>query len=498
MRLVPSLNFSYPYLKSVSIAAGAAAAAGLLVLGACSDSVTSKIAAPKDLTPRFGIVGDQAHIVQVCVDPGSSAGTYKFVVARMDSTKWPYPMYESQNSDDLPHGAAFHLTGDGPFRSSVDNDVITSPVFLTKGASVVCADVFVRATTTVPVANGGNRLWSQSGRTVNPPGSVNIHPEIPAGFSYTVSCHNDDLGNPQDTATIQANATATTGLPPVCTNTSSIGTIINMHSSANVFHGSTLTYTFTAPTITSCILGYPSDTPPFNSVNRGRVVFNESSVLDRVTTSGDELRLWAVDEHATTLGVNKVSVKAGSPAFTTITNYPLFTPQVGAIGAQPNPNVGTTDLSGDQRGTDGFDRPLWPSLFITDITADPNSKAGDWQYGAPNGATPPNAIYGTWKAAAVFIDKTKNPPTRTVTPGADPTKNHLNVGVPAVPGPAAVPAGVQDLGYTAEVVWNLSALTVGGNPLIAGHSYRLQFMVHDGDQNKTGGDVGQACVTLNN
>jgi len=30
--------------------------------------------------------------------------------------------------------------------------------------------------------------------------------------------------------------------------------------------------------------------------------------------------------------------------------------------------------------------------------------------------------------------------------------------------------------------------------LIPGHTYRLQFMVHDGDQNKSGGDVGESCA----
>jgi hypothetical protein len=29
-----------------------------------------------------------------------------------------------------------------------------------------------------------------------------------------------------------------------------------------------------------------------------------------------------------------------------------------------------------------------------------------------------------------------------------------------------------------------------------GHAYRVQFMVHDGDQNKVGGDVGQGCATV--
>jgi hypothetical protein len=43
-------------------------------------------------------------------------------------------------------------------------------------------------------------------------------------------------------------------------------------------------------------------------------------------------------------------------------------------------------------------------------------------------------------------------------------------------------------GYGAEVRWDLTQLG-----LIPGHSYRVYFMVHDGDQNKSGGDVGNAC-----
>ena len=29
-----------------------------------------------------------------------------------------------------------------------------------------------------------------------------------------------------------------------------------------------------------------------------------------------------------------------------------------------------------------------------------------------------------------------------------------------------------------------------------GHAYRLEFMVHDGDQLKVGGDSGEACMTV--
>ena len=46
-------------------------------------------------------------------------------------------------------------------------------------------------------------------------------------------------------------------------------------------------------------------------------------------------------------------------------------------------------------------------------------------------------------------------------------------------------------GYGNEVVWRLDSLN-----LMPGHTYRLQFMVHDGDQNKVGGDCGEACTTI--
>ena len=44
-------------------------------------------------------------------------------------------------------------------------------------------------------------------------------------------------------------------------------------------------------------------------------------------------------------------------------------------------------------------------------------------------------------------------------------------------------------GYGAECVWSVAQLG-----LIPGHSYRLYFMIHDGDQNKVGGDAGQGCT----
>jgi hypothetical protein len=184
-----------------------------------------------------------------------------------------------------------------------------------------------------------------------------------------------------------------------------------------------------------------------------------------------------------------VKTATGSAA----TDYPVSVLTTNP-GAALNPSVGTMMLNGDQAGTDtstctGFpdrcDRPMFPALFITDVTADPTSRAGDWQFGGtPIG---PHAVYGTWKAAVKTVDKTKNPPVVTVTPDADPaTKNNWNLGS----GDPA-PAGLANEGYGAEIVWNVDALG-----LIEGHVYRVQVMVHDGDQNNTGGDAGESCATV--
>ena len=182
------------------------------------------------------------------------------------------------------------------------------------------------------------------------------------------------------------------------------------------------------------------------------------------------------DEHALTLGVRSVVVK--SAGGTTTTDYP-----VSALAASPgsvtNPQTGTNLLTGDQSGLDASLRPMWPVLFVTDISTDPNSKAGDWQQGGRPIA--PNAVFGSWKAAVRTVDNTVSPATVTITPDADPAKNSWNLAGGSTP-----PAGLANEGFGTEARWNV--------PLIPGHSYRLQVIVHDGDQNKVGGDSGEACA----
>jgi hypothetical protein len=149
--------------------------------------------------------------------------------------------------------------------------------------------------------------------------------------------------------------------------------------------------------------------------------------------------------------------------------------------------VGTTIATGDQSGNDvaaGGGRPLWPALFITDLTVNgQTSRAGDWQQGGTGIA--PTRVCGVWKGAVRTVDNTANPPTVSVTPDQDPAKNNWTLGA----GSDDPPIGLSNEGYGAECSWSISSLG-----LINGHSYRLQFMVHDGDQNKSGGDSGEACT----
>ncbi len=247
-------------------------------------------------------------------------------------------------------------------------------------------------------------------------------------------------------------------------------------------------------TQTNCTLQYPfmSQVPSTN------VVFNESEVLvafspqgSAIVTPGLTLSLWYTDEHAMTLGIREVDV-VSSAGTTTPTSYGVAS-LASVPSALANPQVGATSLSGDQAGTDtascpggapgSCGRPIWPSVFITDITSNPNATSGDWQFGGTPVA--PHSVIGTWKSAVRTVDNTTSPATITVTPDADPSPNGTSLeGL-------MFPSGFSSQGYTAVVSWEMSRLG-----LVSGHTYRLQFMVHDGDQNKSGGDVGENCVNV--
>jgi hypothetical protein len=219
------------------------------------------------------------------------------------------------------------------------------------------------------------------------------------------------------------------------------------------------------------------------------VAFNESSVLvaSKLDVANGTFDVWYSDEHALALGISQVNVK--TTAGTTTTNYPLSA-MTSNPGSVLYPAVGSTATTGDQAGTDVSGRPMYPSLFITDITNNPASQSGDWQWGGT--AYAPSAVFGTWKGFVKTVDYTTGSPAVSVAAAADPAQNGWNLGA----GADAPPAGLGNQGYGAEIRWNLKDLYAAGI-LIPGHNYRFYVIVHDGDQNKVGGDAGQAAYSVN-
>ena len=121
------------------------------------------------------------------------------------------------------------------------------------------------------------------------------------------------------------------------------------------------------PVITEC--GYP-----YASSNAlTDILFNESSVLAAIVPSGGfpfaSIQLFYNDEHAMTLGVHQTVINGVS------TSFPV-SPLTKSPDVVNAPETGTNLIIGQQAGVDPVGRPMWPALFITDITNDANAVAG--------------------------------------------------------------------------------------------------------------------------
>ena len=110
------------------------------------------------------------------------------------------------------------------------------------------------------------------------------------------------------------------------------------------------------------------------------------------------IQLFYNDEHAMTLGVHQTVINGVS------TDYPV-SPLTKSPDMVNMPKTGTNLIIGQQAGVDPVGRPMWPALFITDITNDANDVSGDWQWGgAP---VNPTYVAGTWKGAVRTVDATR-------------------------------------------------------------------------------------------
>jgi len=241
-----------------------------------------------------------------------------------------------------------------------------------------------------------------------------------------------------------------------------------------------------------CSFGYPDA----SNMPRSGQAFHESSILKAVVPGRDgcpipdaRLRLWYNDETALALGIRRVVVYT-SATDSTVTDYNV-TPSPAAAACVTGLEFGATAQSGLQTGNDTAvdgGRPMWPVLYLTDISFDKDDRSGDWQNGSTVGI-PADQVCGVWTTGVRRVYTHLG--TVTVAMDPSPGPNNWNLGA----GSAVPPGGFgayPDQGYGAEVSWNLASL-----PLQAGHRYRLYTMIHDGDQSAAdGGDVGHACTRV--
>jgi uncharacterized repeat protein (TIGR01451 family) len=144
-------------------------------------------------------------------------------------------------------------------------------------------------------------------------------------------------------------------------------------------------------------------------------------------------------------------------------------------------------------GVDGQNRPVAPTIYLTDITSNSSATGGDWENGGHPATTGASGLYGSWSPTLGTKPVNKN--DWILGPNADP--------IPATDAFGGTTTSF-DEGYGAEVAWNvlgLMAYDPTTNSFVAiqpGHTYRAQSMTHDTDQNHTsgGGDVGEVCTTF--
>jgi hypothetical protein len=202
----------------------------------------------------------------------------------------------------------------------------------------------------------------------------------------------------------------------------------------------------------------------YTGIQEPGILYASKPSSNETVTAGGQIKVWYTDEHAISLGKGTGTASGNGDGISPWT---------------PSMTQGSPVLVGDMNAKDNGTYPYFPALFLTNITEDPTSTAGD----AQNGGTghPPAIIYGVWKPLN----------------GADPTGYRADA-MPAVADPfSSIPSQYlnnntgsrgHEPGYKAEMIWNVNDL-----PVAAGQTYRAQFIVHDGDRD---GDIGLGCTTI--
>jgi hypothetical protein len=213
--------------------------------------------------------------------------------------------------------------------------------------------------------------------------------------------------------------------------------------------------TFPTPTPTPTLVpvpfncGYPKQTS-----FEPNILYNFDPPPNTVVQSGGDIVAWYTDETAFTLGLGA------------------------NVAMKKNPDHQTLVPSnfGDLTAKDSYGYFLYPALYVTDITNNPNDTSGDFQNKGT--AYTPNEICGTWKA-------TKTP---------NPAKNFFNLPAECGTFPTSpfIPETNIEQNFGTKIIWHVNNL-----PLQPNHRYRAEFIIHDGDVEQKGfGDIGIACVAI--
>lgn len=271
-------------------------------------------------------------------------------------------------------------------------------------------------------------------------------------------------------AFIMVGGTLPTKLPKANTNLVAINKIqlesAKSSLQLNWFSGATVTPFPTQPILPTNPL--PADTP------------DQPTLVDcgaQITGTQETEMLWAYSLESSPASANQLALKA---FYTNKYALLLGSGTISSMQQHPadhisSPNIGNTAA----KDIDNF--PLFPAVFLTDITNNPADTSGDAQTGGL--ANKPNDIYGTWKAADAQDPTPSNGQPPNLGTGADPW--------PPANGPGSNP---HDPDFKSEIIWKLSNIKAKNNvSLIQGNKYRAQLVLHDGGNPR---DIGLACFNF--
>lgn len=195
---------------------------------------------------------------------------------------------------------------------------------------------------------------------------------------------------------------------------------------------------------------------------------------DAIKGSPEPYILWAIDPAPGTPVVKGGAIKAFYQDEWPLTlGAGAVSPSTSSKDHVVNPNVGDET----QKDANGF--PFYPALFLSDVTSNPDNRSGD----AQNGGIPhkPDEVFGAWKPLGGTFGSLLTPNNLDLGPGADTFPAASNVKF------ANIPRRDEPF-YGAEIIWKVDNLG-----LTVGHSYRAQFIIHDGDSE---GDISEGCTTI--